>query len=662
MGSEPKEMKYRRRVRAPEPGDYGQCGDRGGGAVDWAALKQQDPAELLRKLDELRDQITRSCEAAGPPPHRMGRRAVPMRPSHADPLPPPPGRGAPPEYYRPSRHAGRYGPPSSYDQRSVCDDRYARQPSGRFRQPRPEGQWEGHGYGGQGSGHHSSCQCPQCVHGQRAVPPQEESIPMARFFAGQQRPPYQFDRSASSISSEYDRRSVASSLYSQHLSISKRRVEYFSKKADSFCRPAKGGAPFVVCSSCNQLLQLPPGKCTAPKQNQVQCGSCSEVVTFIKLKGVKVHPVIPSSSFSVPKSVRSSDRRAPQSSGWYPYQDDDTSSFDSYRQKQNFSDNLSQSSIGSYGSSTNKEHGPNKSSQVKPVSVSKSRFADSPKDILCQGDADSHVEASLIRTICPQAPVLEDKLVDPFSSQQNDCSGGDQIKSKRYGLNSKGNFDVRGERIDVKCEEKRNGKQKDGSGEETRKKTYGQKYLKQLNASCPTSHIGNKSMRKANSDDSSSLEDEVTSKKYEEKSKQDSNNFEVQGINKRYGNCDKEGYNNDLEFDSITKTCEEESIEDDYSKSVSSNCENAKTVAKNESSVSERTNTSSHVSSDAGLDEIQSSAVSRFPSMVIQSLNVLFVRQRKKLVLLALVHIGMTNVLDFGVSWGMSAAALSLHL
>nr|BAJ97877.1 predicted protein [Hordeum vulgare subsp. vulgare] len=608
MGSEPKEMKYRRRVRAPEPGDYGQCGDRGGGAVDWAALKQQDPAELLRKLDELRDQITRSCEAAGPPPHRMGRRAVPMRPSHADPLPPPPGRGAPPEYYRPSRHAGRYGPPSSYDQRSVCDDRYARQPSGRFRQPRPEGQWEGHGYGGQGSGHHSSCQCPQCVHGQRAVPPQEESIPMARFFAGQQRPPYQFDRSASSISSEYDRRSVASSLYSQHLSISKRRVEYFSKKADSFCRPAKGGAPFVVCSSCNQLLQLPPGKCTAPKQNQVQCGSCSEVVTFIKLKGVKVHPVIPSSSFSVPKSVRSSDRRAPQSSGWYPYQDDDTSSFDSYRQKQNFSDNLSQSSIGSYGSSTNKEHGPNKSSQVKPVSVSKSRFADSPKDILCQGDAESRVEASVIRTISPQAPVLEDKLVDPFSSQQNDCSGGDQIKSKRYGLNSKGNFDVRGERIDVKCEEKRNGSQKDGSGEETRKKTYGQKYLKQLNASCPASHIGNKSMRKANCDDSSSLEDEATSKKYEEKSKQDDSNFEVQGINKRYGNCDKEGYNNDLEFDSITKTCEEESIEDDYSKSVSSNCENAKTVAKNESSVSERTNTSSHVSSDAGLDEIQSSA------------------------------------------------------
>ncbi|KAM3413163.1 hypothetical protein ACQJBY_004375 [Aegilops geniculata] len=611
MGSEPKEMKYRRRARAPEPGDYGQCGG-GGGAVDWASLKQQDPAELLRKLDEIRDQITRSCEAAGPrgadPPHRMGRGAVSMRHSHADPLPPPPGRGAPPEHYRSSRHAGRYGPPSSYDQRSVCDDRYARQPSGRFRQPRPEGQWDGYGYGGQGSGHHSSCQCAQCVHGQRAMPLQEESIPMARFFAGQQRPPYQFDRSASSISSEYDRRSVASSLYS-HLSMSKRRVEYFSKRADSFCRPTKGGAPFVVCSSCNQLLQLPPGKCTSPKQNWVQCGSCSEVVTF-KLKGAKVHPVIPSSSFSVPKSVRSSDRRAPQSSGWYPYQDDDTSSFDSYRQKQNFSDNLSQSSIGSYGSSTSKERGPNKISQVKSVSVSKSRFADSPKDILCQGDADSQVEASVIRTISPQAPVLEDKLVDPFSSQQNDCSGGDQIKSKGYGLNSKGNFDVRGERIDVKCEQKSNESRKDGFSGETTKKTYGQKYLKQLNASCPEGHMGNKNTRKANSDDSrsSSLEDEATSKRYEGKSKQDDNNFEVQGVNKRYDDCNKEGYNNDFGFDSITKTCEEESIEDDCAKSLSSNCENAKGVAKNESSVSERTNTSSHVSSDAGLDEIQSSA------------------------------------------------------
>ncbi|XP_051210576.1 uncharacterized protein [Lolium perenne] len=604
MGSEAKEMKYRRRARAPEPGDYAQCGgDRaGGGAVDWAALKRQDPAELLRQLDEIRAQITRSCEIAGPPPpppHRVARRAVSMRPSHADPPPPPP-----PEYGR-SRHAGRYGhglPPSSYDQRSVCDERYGRQPSGRFRQPRPEGQWEGYGYGGQGQGscHQSSCQCAQCVHGQRAVLAQEENIPMARFLAGQQqRPSYLFDRS-SSISSEYDRRSVASSLYS-HLSMSKRRVEYFRKKAENFCRPVKGGAPFVVCSSCNQLLQLPPGKCTARRQNQVQCGSCSEVVWF-KLKGVKVHPLVPPSSFAVPKSVRSSDRWNRQSSGWYPEQDDDTSSFGSHRQKRDFSDNLSRSSTGSCGS-IDKERVANKGSQLKPVSTRRSRFADSPKDILCQGDAESQAEAPAVRTISPQALIIEDKLVDPFSSQLKVCSGWDQIKSKRYGLNCKGDYDVRGE---SKSEQKSKESHQDGFGEETINRAYGQKF-KQSNADWHDGHVGNKNMKKANSDDISSLGDEAMSKKYEEKSKQD-DTFEVEGVSKRYGNCNKNGYNDVLEVDSITKKSEEEKGKDDCAKSLSSNCENTKIVAKNELSVNEQRDTSSRFSSEAGLDEFQSPA------------------------------------------------------
>lgn len=627
MGSEPKEMKYRRRARVPEPGEYGQCTDssgRSGPSADWSGalkqqLQQQDPAELLRRLEEIRDQIiTRSCEVVEPR-RAMSRRTVSLRPEPLPP-PPPPGRATPEYYYR----SRRYGPPSSYDdhlQRSVCagDERYARQPSARFRHC-PEGQWESYGgYGGQGNCHESNCQCAQCVHGRRAVV-QEENIPMARYFAGQQRSSYQFERSPS-ISSEYDRRSVASSLYS-HVSMSKRRVEYFRKKADSFCRPIKGGAPFIVCSSCNQLLQLQPGKCTAGKQNKVQCGSCSEVVTFT-LKGVKVHPLTPSSSYTVPKSVRSFDRRIPQSSGWYPHQDDDNSCFsklqahDSQRQNTDFSDNQSQSSTGSYGS-PNKERWSNKSIQLKSVPASRSRFADSPKDILCQGDADSQEEASALRTISPQAPILEDKLVDPFSRQQKYCSGGDQIRSKKYGLNSKGDYDatVRCERIDTKCEQKSNESQKDEFGEEIINKTKEEKF-KQGNADRQENRMGNRNRQKASSDGGSSLEDEAMSKKYEEKSKQEDNSFKAQGINKRYGKCNKEGYNTVLEVHSITKACEEESIEDDYGKSLFSNCENAKTVANNELLVkerantfsrTERANTSSRVSSEAEIDVNPSSA------------------------------------------------------
>ncbi|KAF0926725.1 hypothetical protein E2562_027159 [Oryza meyeriana var. granulata] len=200
MGSEPKEMKYRRRARVSGPIDYGQCGDRSG-VLDWGALKE-NPVELLRKLDEIRDHImARSCEIEGQPRerHRMSRRTVSLRPSHAEP---PPGRG--PEHYR-SLYAGRYGsslPQSPTDQlhRSLHSDRYARQPSGRFRQW-PERQWENSGYL-EGNHHQSTCRCTQCLHGQRAVM-HEEHIPMARYFAGQQGS-YLFERSPS-VSSELDR-------------------------------------------------------------------------------------------------------------------------------------------------------------------------------------------------------------------------------------------------------------------------------------------------------------------------------------------------------------------------------------------------------------------------------------------------------------------------
>ena len=87
MGSDLKELKYRRRIGVEE---RAQCSDPRGGA-DWTAL-QQDPVELLRKLDELRDQITRSCHVVGQPREhrRVSRRAVSLLPEHLEP-PPLPG-------------------------------------------------------------------------------------------------------------------------------------------------------------------------------------------------------------------------------------------------------------------------------------------------------------------------------------------------------------------------------------------------------------------------------------------------------------------------------------------------------------------------------------------------------------------------------------------
>ena len=125
---------------------------------------------------------------------------------------------------------------------------------------------------------------------------------MARYFAGQHES-YRFERSPS-ISSDYDRISVASSLYS-HRSVSKRRAEFFRKKAEHICRPVDGAAPFAVCSSCYKLLQMPMEKCIGRKRNRFQCGSCCQIIS-LKLDEGKGIPLIPSSSLYVPEMEQSS--------------------------------------------------------------------------------------------------------------------------------------------------------------------------------------------------------------------------------------------------------------------------------------------------------------------------------------------------------------------
>jgi hypothetical protein len=592
MANQPKKMKYRRRPRAPESFEYGQCS----GALDWGALKQ-DPVELLRKVDELRDQITRSCELAPQQPgprHSMSRRAISLRPSHAEPAP----RGREPEYHR-SRVAGRYGtsmPLSLHDQPQQRPLRDERQPSGRFRQF-PEGQWESSGFGGQGSRrHHSTCQCVQCLQGrQPVIAAPEEHIRHPKCFAGQQGS-FRSDRSQS-VSSEFDRRS--SSLYS-HLSVSKRRVEYFRSKAQSFCRPMMGAAPFVGCSSCSRLLQLPPGKGSGRKRNQVRCGSCSEIVTF-RPKQVKVHPLItPPSSLPASKSVTGSNHRDSKNYGWYQHQDDDDD-FNFYKlrangnrfQKKDFADSVSPSSTLSFGR-TDSDRGSNRSIQLKSGPASRSRFSDSPKDISCQGDTDSQAAASVHSAVNQQGPVLEDKRIDPFSSLQKDYSRGEQTRNRGYSRDSKAGYEgnVRDERIDVKSIQKSKKGNMGGLEDECSNQTHEQIGRRGKTGSPEDTTNRNKYRSKINSDITSSLEDEGMRKKYD-----NNGSFRVQVVNKKYVENDDDT----LKVKSIATRCEQGNIEDGKLLHTDSK------KAKNESSANEHTNSISRVSSGADVDEIQSS-------------------------------------------------------
>ncbi|KAK9668378.1 hypothetical protein RND81_13G056100 [Saponaria officinalis] len=46
------------------------------------------------------------------------------------------------------------------------------------------------------------------------------------------------------------------------------------------CRPISGGAPFVLCDNCFQLLILPGNVIAKRKKQQVQCGTCSTLISI----------------------------------------------------------------------------------------------------------------------------------------------------------------------------------------------------------------------------------------------------------------------------------------------------------------------------------------------------------------------------------------------
>lgn len=622
MGTDLKEMKYRRRIGLEE---RPQCSEQRG--VDWGVLKQ-DPVELLRKLDELRDQITRSCQIAEQPREhrRVGRRAVSLLPEPPEP-PPLPG------YHR-SRYGARYGhglPLSPCEPvRPDHGERYARQSSGRYHQY-PGRHWENSGIG-HGNYHQYACASPHSVHAHRAAP-QEEHIPMARYFGGQHEC-YRFERSPS-VSSDYDQRSVASSLYS-HRSVSKKRAEYFRKKAEHLCRPVHGAAPFVICSSCYNLLQVPMEKCMGWKQKRLQCGSCSETIS-LKRREDKVIPYTMSASFSLSKTDQSSHDQMRQD---FEHQHDDDVSAAFYNLNEHssmqinidFGDDNSVSSTVSHDRN-DKERGSNRSIQWKAdgLSPSPGRYGiESPKDILCERDADCEVEPSVDGPISSYSPVLEDKLVDPLCSQEKHNNCEDLHTGSRPDLNCKGEYQVNDdESVSTGSEQKVNEHELE---EENMCKRHEQKSKEDH---CSLEDVGKMHGQNSTKDntgilengnekhewtskkgDTSSIESESMSKKYEQKSREDgTSGLEGENISKEFDENNKEEGDSApehadtyLEAASTSERYEENIMEQDNGRLHQPCVEDASALTESGSSVNERTNSGfSRGSSETGLDEDQSS-------------------------------------------------------
>nr|CAD1824065.1 unnamed protein product [Ananas comosus var. bracteatus] len=258
----------------------------------------QDRVELLRKLDELRDHISRSCEIADRPKERrpVSRRTASSSfndksrrtgfPGERSPLHRVPACHSHCAEKRDMSVSNCCCPSHSLSGFPKYGDRFPRVPYSRRTQHNyrythldPSPVFSNH-Y--DSSYHQSVCSCLHC-YGQHLLPPRQ--VPLnyvtnqrASYFK-EKYGLYPVDRS-SMPGSDYDERSTNSPLHSHELQT-KRRAALLRKRPERSFRPIGGAAPFIVCHNCFELLQLPLEVLDMPKgKNKLRCGSCSQTMIF----------------------------------------------------------------------------------------------------------------------------------------------------------------------------------------------------------------------------------------------------------------------------------------------------------------------------------------------------------------------------------------------
>lgn len=53
-----------------------------------------------------------------------------------------------------------------------------------------------------------------------------------------------------------------------------------ARTTKSYCRPVSGGAPFVICQKCFEVLHMPADFLISSQLNKLKCGACSEVMAL----------------------------------------------------------------------------------------------------------------------------------------------------------------------------------------------------------------------------------------------------------------------------------------------------------------------------------------------------------------------------------------------
>ncbi|MCL7051943.1 hypothetical protein MKW94_006195 [Papaver nudicaule] len=355
-----------------QPGSsYGNGENHVDGVQDRVEFLEQDRAELLRKLDELKEQLTKSCEVSEKAKQRV---PLPPPPPYAGQTNRLPNNGARPqqvfsqpfsadEHIRnppyvshvhehvPMMHGHEMDMQNFYAAHvNVANDRrghgdlFGPNMPGRApnRQRREYPQQSSNGYY---SGHfidsdpelispypHNNtffhqpeCPCSHCYN-KSWLPPSHGlpmSFPHRRFADGPGNSAfYHLDEPRAYDPWGYNR-STNLPLHSQNPHMQKRRKNDHDTETGGFgrdcalrvplakrngqhCLPIAGGAPFITCSNCFQLLPLPKKLLQMEKnRQQLRCGSCSSVMS-ISFEDKKLVITVPTQIIEVPLETNDS--------------------------------------------------------------------------------------------------------------------------------------------------------------------------------------------------------------------------------------------------------------------------------------------------------------------------------------------------------------------
>ncbi|CAL5048027.1 unnamed protein product [Urochloa decumbens] len=268
---------------------------------------EKDRAEILRMLDELRDQVQQSCEATdGPGRSAPTNRAADAPCSYGTSDRLSQLRSDAPQLHRngshhsPSLNVRSPSVPRVYGALPAQQDRvgYA-EPISHARAtsyPASIYQWrnfDSYFFGQQdpdpllscrhdGFYHQAACSCVHCCH-QEFLP-----VPGNHMGFNDQRAPYHLNN--------YGAYPVDSPLFGQQRYCTRGTYTTLqrthpranvSKKPPQTCEPVAGGAPFTICYNCYEVLQIPKKQSLSGEEYKLRCGSCSHAI-LVKLDGNKL--------------------------------------------------------------------------------------------------------------------------------------------------------------------------------------------------------------------------------------------------------------------------------------------------------------------------------------------------------------------------------------